>query len=65
MTKARPPVSSFKSPVEEIMGFLETILVTLILQRLAVRKFIKNAVKSTIFELQQSFLCVFGVAQNF
>ena len=29
------------------------------------RKFLKIAVKSTIFELQQSFLHIFGVAQNF
>ena len=31
----------------------------------AARNFFKKAVKSTIFELQQSFLYIFGVAQNF
>ena len=31
----------------------------------AARNFRKKSVKSTIFELQQSFLYIFGVAQNF
>ena len=41
--------------------FLKVFIIFLAQQE----KFEKTAVKSTIFELQQSFLHIFGVAQNF
>ena len=38
---------------------------TLYVYDCAARNFEKKAVKSTIFKLEQSFLHIFGVAQNF